>query len=293
MNFTEGNLYCPNILIPSARALRTSLNWGLSGRFTPFIPAYAGINCLKSNLRAYLMYLSDESIADELVREYIKSGEKLPDGRFILSEPLLQSSGKRQFMQDEITPQYRSLSRKDAKFYIDGDLGFGLGLQLPQSKHPAWLCIASFSMEGSLPAYYHNTISYFRREHQEYDSLEAILNNVRTKYKECDGPIIVQLQGVSKGINGIHGTYKNNGRYLEAADILNKIRWEHALIKLCSTWTEQAGFEKMHILPGEDIAWNRAHDKYLPGFKARYNGTAKKMGFKKDPNGFYTLQLAA
>lgn len=290
MGFIErirGNIYSPEILVPNVQATRVGLEWGLLGRFTPPIFDSGNIHSLRQNLQSYLKYVSDEGVADLLVREYVKAGGELPEGRFILSEPLAQCRGKKS-RSGTLTPEYRFLNPKDAKFYIDGDFGFGLGYQSPDAEKPIWLCVTSVSIGKNLPAYYQNTLMYSKNQYrtETYKLIKKIAQEMEDKCPDYTSPIILQLQGGNR-----RDTYKKWESYKEALGILAQIRWEHALIEFWTAWADGAGFSQIHLLQGENIAWNTPDCSRLAQFRRRYDGTAKKTGFRKDHNGLYALHL--
>lgn len=69
---------------------------------------------------------------------------------------------------------------------------------------------------------------------------------------------------------------------------LSKFNWERVLVSITTFWAEDMGFPRICILPAERNQWfERASLKNPEGrdFKRallRYNGTAKKCGFKKE-----------
>jgi hypothetical protein len=78
--------------------------------------------------------------------------------------------------------------------------------------------------------------------------------------------------------------------------ILNKLRWEHLLVALGISWASGVDIDQAVIQPanrnkyyeksgtGEREAWQKR-------LKMRYDVTASRMGFKKDLNANWVLDI--
>jgi hypothetical protein len=108
------------------------------------------------------------------------------------------------------------------------------------------------------------------------------------KYREdpnklaCRQPVITQLQGP---------TYRD----LKSVEpVLKNLRWERILVNLISFWAQRVGFPCIYFTRGEyNIYYNPTHKPELAKrLTRRYNGTAKKCGFRRDPiTGLYKKGL--
>ncbi|OGF27600.1 hypothetical protein A2303_02945 [Candidatus Falkowbacteria bacterium RIFOXYB2_FULL_47_14] len=72
-------------------------------------------------------------------------------------------------------------------------------------------------------------------------------------------------------------------------EYLKGLRWERMLIRLLIKVAPGLGYEKIYVQPGKNNRWV-GND--LKTFKLRYDVSAKREGFKYDPeNGDYVLKL--
>lgn len=116
-------------------------------------------------------------------------------------------------------------------------------------------------------------------------------DEIYDKVANIKEPIIVQLQGSSPDSPNIE----------KAREIASSFYWERTLVDIVSIWTKKLQSPKLFILPGEHNLYVADIDEadcvpvpydHNELLKRRYNGTAKKMGFKKDQTtGLYVLNL--
>jgi hypothetical protein len=147
--------------------------------------------------------------------------------------------------------------------YNDGNYGLVLGVQEPGEKQNLWLAALGFDVgiwalaDGSRKSY------MFMKQLQAYD------------YKD------MSLSGTQN---------------LDQKVILNKLRWEHLLVALGISWASGVDIDQAVIQPanrnkyyeksgtGEREAWQKR-------LKMRYDVTASRMGFKKDLNANWVLDI--
>tara|TARA_Y100000034_G_C6900971_1_gene416712 strand:+ start:2418 stop:3080 length:663 start_codon:yes stop_codon:yes gene_type:complete len=82
---------------------------------------------------------------------------------------------------------------------------------------------------------------------------------------------------------------------------LYPLKWERMLLNLFGNWAKEKGFQKIKVQSAEDNYWydypsgingNRAIERHRRRLKMRYNTTAKRNGFKYDPEErIYSLDL--
>lgn len=71
---------------------------------------------------------------------------------------------------------------------------------------------------------------------------------------------------------------------------LQSWRWEQALVTLVADWVQFAELGKLYIWPGQLIGEDFPEtSEKVGGFMRRYNGTARALGFRKNPKGIYVL----
>lgn len=137
-------------------------------------------------------------------------------------------------------------------FYMDRDYGFALGVEQEDKESPLWLAIISFTTDNS--------------------------------YK---GPTIVQLQSYT------HETYFSAGKegQEKALSFLQAYHWEFFLVSLVGTWAQDMRIPAIYIMAGENNWYVGNGILPLERAKMRYDVTARRLGFRKLPDGNYRLQL--
>ncbi len=176
-------------------------------------------------------------------------------------------------------------------YYLDGDLSLALGVD-SQVMHgqKLWIAVASLCLGSKVedydPVTDHNTLK----------------GSMPFRYPH---PVIVQIQGPSlKNYGGRFGERPDPALYEEAKSVLGAHKWERAMIGLVLKWASEAQIRTVYMLPTEKNRWIEIHkckQKDCPigddmkarkeRLEMRYDATAKKLGFKLQPNGLYATSV--
>jgi hypothetical protein len=155
-------------------------------------------------------------------------------------------------------------------FYNDAQRGMVMGVQNQAQKFLP-LGIVCFSMGRELDNY-HRGIAAGRM-------------NFSYQF-----PVINQVQGPST--NGMYigdGDKTSNQRYKEAVEIIKKYKWERALIGLVLKWARSEEIPAVYLLPALLNGWSRPYRE--KNLYLRYNVSAERSGFTRQPNGLYGISL--
>ena len=167
------------------------------------------------------------------------------------------------FLKGVNARHYSVIERRfQGEFYMDTYHAFALGIKDSTRDRPLWIGVVSFLLGKDLDFY----SSY----------LEDVMNEF-----ENPCPIIVQLQGANDE------TYCTTSDYEEAKQVLNKYKWERALIGIVSKWAQATNAAGVFLLPGYENRWSYKFDDEGQKLHLRYDVSARRMGFRMQPNGLY------
>lgn len=144
------------------------------------------------------------------------------------------------------------------ELYYDGKFSITLGLQQSIDSEPIWLAVTSFLNKSDI-----NT--YTRSDSFQTEDLATI----------------IQLQGPGPNKTG----------YSEAISILNRYRWEQALVGIAALWCSSNNVPMLNILPSHLNVWAQQDEEKLKKLHVRYDVTAQRSGFTMLENGLWGLSL--
>lgn len=188
-------------------------------------------------------------------------------------------------LKNLLTRGWQSITQIDqGHFYLDGNFSFALGYKRGKKQKPLWIAVASIAT-GKIS--------------KEYQS--ALVNRgVETNY-DPQLPLVVQLQGPSRW------SYTSDRHLPQAKKVLRKFKWERSLVALVLDWAERNNVPSVHLVPSElvqqmniteptdedepDKTENRRRLKEAERLYMRYNVTAKRMGFKRQGEGFFKKEI--
>lgn len=158
------------------------------------------------------------------------------------------------------------------EFFFDGDFGLALGVNsYVEPKNTTWIGVTSFSLGNDIKDYF------------PYED-NPLKSSMPFRYPH---PVIVQVQGPSPST---YGYERRLDLYCEAMSVLENYKWERALIGLILDWAREDGIQSVYMLPAEKNRWLN-HGELNERLGIRYNGSAKKLGFKLQPNGLYATSV--
>jgi hypothetical protein len=142
--------------------------------------------------------------------------------------------------------------------YVDGETGFMLGIRHSPSSKPLWLATLGFqTLDVSTSQPYINQLQAY-----DYSGLSTYLKKIQS-------------------------------------EVLSAFRWEQLLVRLAIHWADSVGFEQVQIqtayknyyYPRSELR-NRELGNIRSRFKLRYDSTAQRMGFKKQLDNDWKLELS-
>ncbi len=148
-------------------------------------------------------------------------------------------------------------------YYLDGQYSFALGYLRGKKQRPLWVAVTSFATDEIASSYKESLVS----------------SGVETDYNSIL-PLIVQIQGAADW------SFENKAMHRDAKKVLNKLRWEKALIALLLNWAEKNRVPAVYLLPSS-MNRHRYNEDCTGRLHMRYDVTARRMGFVQDGKGFY------
>ena len=191
---------------------------------------------------------------NDLVAFNLRDGYEAPKGRFFLSPIKRYRSWH---IEEPLIQDFIHKSRPH--IFIDGSYGLKLYYKDNEVKKPVVLGAVSFSTGSDIRHYDRN--------------LE--------RYKDVEDPIIVQLQGPH--------SHSNGKKHEIVQGVLRSFRLEDVLIDTMIQWANMVGLSRLYLLPGEKNAYLYRMPELEAKLKRRYDGSARKWGFKMASNGLYLL----
>lgn len=181
------------------------------------------------------------------------------------------------------------------RFYFDGDYGLALGVDSHLVKgDKLWVAVSSFCVGNGIDEYNPNENS-------------PLKGTMPYPYPH---PVIVQIQGPSvKNYDSTeYGRKSNYGLHQEAISVLKHYKWERAMVSLILQWASQSQIHTVYLLPAEKSRWLEKYCKCRedkgqscshcdeikarkPKLEMRYDVSAKRLGFKLQPNGLYATSV--
>lgn len=158
------------------------------------------------------------------------------------------------------------------EFYLDGDFSLALGIKshiVPENK--TWVGITSFCLGRGVENY----IPYGKNH---------LTDTMPFRYPH---PVIVQIQGPSPIA---YGREYRRELYYEALSVLQDYKWERALIGLTLDWAREEGIPSVYLLPADKNRWAKSSEQ-MERLEMRYDVSAKRLGFKLQPNGLYATSV--